>query len=683
MMSRKSWFTKDKLQCWGIFLLLFLEISILVYVFATGYAKEKLTMDIPYSDFTGTTIPDDRGGWYCDATFPLPEDGLFEYSLDIMLEKGTYDITIYYETDTDSHYCLTTASTKDFWGLSSDTIKLTSKNTAMTCTVALRENVDDFRLETYYGGTGYLIVKGFTITQTRADVRVHIAVLTTFFILFDLGWLALRKGWIREVTEKQLVLSVSLVAIILLSSYPLLSGYIMRSHDIGFHMLRIDGIADGLRSGQFPVKIQPNWLEGYGYPVSVYYPDLFLYFPGILRLIGFSATFSYHALLFICNVATVLIAYGCFRRIAGDKIIGLLGAFLYTVSPYRLTDLYVRNAVGESLAMTFFPLLVCGLYMVFTRQTDEKEYDRLWIPMVIGFSGIIQSHVLSCLMSGLFVLLACVFFWRRVMRGKTFLVLAKTVIYTALLNAWFLVPCMLSMKDIEVMQAYRGEDRIQSRGTFLIQLFNLFYRGAGDSYSVSVGTYGEMAFGIGLTLGLGLFLYVLAMLCAGKRKQILKGKLIFGLTLLSLFMTTIYFPWDWLSATIQPLSKGIANIQFATRFLAISCVLAATVFCMALQYFKQQGKDCKLVIVAGFLLATISFQSMMDNRISVMGAEHIYDTASVGRTDYNVKEYLRPGTVLNKLSAGGGLFVCCKRTGENFVLLEKRHYCLVDGGKCF
>lgn len=566
-MSRKSWVMKEKFQSWGLLLILFFQIGILAYVFIAGYAREKLTMDISYLDFTGTTIPDDRGGWYCDATFPLPEDGLFEYSLDIMLEKGTYDITIYYEANTDSHYCLTTASTKDFWGLSSDTIKLSPKNTATTCAVALREDVDDFRLEAYYGGTGYLIVKGVTITQTRADVRSHIAVLTTLFIMLDLGWLAVRKGWMKKATEKQLALGASLVAVILLSSYPLFSGYIMRSHDIGFHMLRIDEIAEGLRSGQFPVKIQPNWLEGYGYPVSVYYPDLFLYFPGILRLIGFSATFSYHALLLICNAATVLIAYGCFRRIAGDKIIGLLGAFLYTVSPYRLTDLYVRNAVGEGLAMTFFPLLVYGIYMVFSKQTDEKEYGRLWIPMVIGFSGIIQSHMLSCLMSGLFVLLACIFCWKKMLRGKTFLVLSKTVIYTILLNAWFLIPCLLSMKDIEVMQAYRGEDRIQSRGTFLIQLFNLFYGGAGDSYSVSVGTYGEMPFGIGFTLGLGLFLYVLAMLCAGKRRQILKGKLIFGLTLLSLFMTTIYFPWDWLSATIQPLSRGIAIFQTAGKGL--------------------------------------------------------------------------------------------------------------------
>lgn len=398
------------------------------------------------------------------------------------------------------------------------------------------------------------------------------------------------------------------------------------------------------------MKIQPNWMFGYGYPVSVYYGDLFLYFPGILRLIGFPATFSYYAFLFVCNAVTVLVAYWCFTRIAEDEVIGILGAFLYTVSPYRLTDLYVRNAVGETFAMTFLPLIVYGIYTVFSMRTDDKKYDRLWIPMVIGFSGIIQSHMLSCLMCGLFVLLACVFCVRKVFRVKTFLVLAKTVIYTALLNAWFLFPCISSMKDIEVMQAYRGEDRIQNRGTHLSQLFNLFYEGNGDSFPAASGTRGEMALGIGLTLGLGLLLYVFAMIYGRKGQEKVKGKLVFGLCLFSLFMTTIYFPWDYISSTIKLLSMSIANIQFAWRFLAISSVLAVTVTCIALHFFKQQGKDCKIAITIGFLLAAIGFQYMMDDRMNMMGAEYIYDTASVGRTDYNVKEYLRPNTDLNNLN---------------------------------
>ena len=46
--------------------------------------------------------------------------------------------------------------------------------------------------------------------------------------------------------------------------------------DLGFHLMRIEGIAEGLENGVFPVKMQGLWMEGYGYPVSVYYGDFLL-----------------------------------------------------------------------------------------------------------------------------------------------------------------------------------------------------------------------------------------------------------------------------------------------------------------------------------------------------------------------------------------------------------------------
>ncbi len=628
---------------------LIFQIVALAWILVSGYTVDMLEIDIPYTDFVGTTYPDDRGGWYVDGTLPLPTDRMFNSSPEIVLKKGTYDITLYYETDAEGNYCISTANTQGMFGLRADKIKLSPKNNKVTAMIYLDEDVTDYRLNTFFMGEGSLIVKGMKIQQTHAAVRLKATSLFVLFVVFDLGWQIHKKKTLQSLTTRQLAIGMGLILIILMVSYPLFGGYIMRSHDIGFHMLRIDGIAEGLLSGQFPVKIQPNWLEGYGYPASVYYGDLFLYFPGILRLIGFSATFSYHMLLLACNIATVLISYWCFKRIVKDDIIGIMGAFLYTTAPYRLTDLYVRNAVGEAFAITFFPLIFYGIYMVFSQKDEGKEYDRLWIPMVVGFGGVIQSHMLSCLMCGMFVLIACACCIKKVLHVKTFLVLAKTVVYTTLLNAWFLFPCMFSMKDIEVMQAYRGMDRIQERGTHLSQLFRLFYQGNGDAYSAEVGTYGEMALGVGLVLGLGLFLYVFAWIYSHQEQEKIPGRLIFGLCIFSIMLTTIYFPWDYLSAKVSILSMSIANLQFAWRFLAIANVLGTAVTCFAIKFFQDRGQNCNMIMIVLFLLAVVGVQYRLDNRLDIMGAEWLYDTASVGRTDYNVKEYLRPGTDIQVL----------------------------------
>lgn len=62
---------------------------------------------------------------------------------------------------------------------------------------------------------------------------------------------------------------------------------------------------------------------------------------------------------------------------------------LYTFATYRLTNLYYRAALGESLAMVFLPLLLWGTYEIFYGQ------EKKWFLMVLGVTGVLESHVLS------------------------------------------------------------------------------------------------------------------------------------------------------------------------------------------------------------------------------------------------------------------------------------------------
>ncbi len=628
-----------------------MELAVFIYIIS-GYTKEKTVVHIPYMDFIGTTIPDDRDGWYVDASFPLESSKIFDYTPEIPLKKGTYDITVRYETDSENNTCSVRASTKDFWGLRADTLHLSPKTQEMTFMIYLSEDVEDFRLETYFGGEGYMIVKGCTITETRAALRIRFTVALLLFLLLDMFLLAKQKGWFDKLSTQSLYRLAALSAVTFAVSYPLFSGYITSAIDLNYHLMRIDGVAEGLLAGQFPVRIQPNWMYGHGYPASLFYGDLLMYFMAMLRLIGFPVTFVFNVFMIICNFATSSVAYWCFKKIAKDETIGMLAAFLYVSAPYRITNLYIRGDVGETWGMVFLPLLVYGIYMVLS-DTKTERYEKLWIPLVIGFSGVIQTHILSCVLYGSFVLLACVVNVKKIFgKGcfRTFLVLAKTVVYTTLLNAGFLFPCLTAMGKVGIGHATNEVVHMQTWGAHISQLFNLFYPGNGDSYMAPLGTYREMAYGIGFTLGGGLLLYVFAMLHGREHGKKVKGGIFFAFTLLALWMITLYFPWDWISEHIVFLRMVIANIQFATRFSTLATVFAAVTMVFALRYFKSVRNIKKLCAVI-FAFGLIGCFYMVDNRIHLISGPRLMDTVSLGKSDYFCNVFAYPGTDLELLNS--------------------------------
>lgn len=91
------------------------------------------------------------------------------------------------------------------------------------------------------------------------------------------------QTYIRK--NKNLILVFGLIT--LLSSLPLFMREILNGHDLMFHLLRIERIAEEMRNHNLPVRISSLWMDGYRYPVSVFYGDILLYLPAFFRVIGF------------------------------------------------------------------------------------------------------------------------------------------------------------------------------------------------------------------------------------------------------------------------------------------------------------------------------------------------------------------------------------------------------------
>ena len=72
---------------------------------------------------------------------------------------------------------------------------------------------------------------------------------------------------------------------------------------------------------------------------------------------------------------TVFLAYYCFSNMSSRKT-GLICTAIYSLNIYRLVCLYTRAAIGEYTAMIFIPLVIYGMWKIYTLPEDSKEHNH-------------------------------------------------------------------------------------------------------------------------------------------------------------------------------------------------------------------------------------------------------------------------------------------------------------------
>ena len=71
----------------------------------------------------------------------------------------------------------------------------------------------------------------------------------------------------------------------------------------------------------------------------------------VMLLLGASGNYVYNVYLLVLNLLSGFSMYFCAKRIFGDRWTGAIAAMLYILAPYHITDLYLRQALGEAAAM--------------------------------------------------------------------------------------------------------------------------------------------------------------------------------------------------------------------------------------------------------------------------------------------------------------------------------------------
>ena len=230
----------------------------------------------------------------------------------------------------------------------------------------------------------------------------------------------------------------------LIVSMPLFSAHhIIQGWDILFHLGRIEGIKEGLLSGQFPVRINSVQLGGYGMPSGIFYPGLPFYPPALLRIIGVPLAACWKAYMIGCNLLTVFAAWWAFSVFLRSWKTGAVAALFYEIFLYRLFELYLASAASSIFAMAFFPAALAAVWATLRRAPGY------WPTAVIFSTLVLSSHVLTSifLVISTGILLACSIPRLRIPAVRQ--AVGWSVAFIFLLNIWFYAPLLYFHRHME------------------------------------------------------------------------------------------------------------------------------------------------------------------------------------------------------------------------------------------
>lgn len=433
------------------------------------------------------------------------------------------------------------------------------------------------------------------------------------------------------------------------ASVPSLWYGMLDGHDLFFHLNRIEGIAAGLRAGEFPVRIHSTTILGYGYAAPEFYPELFLYFPALLRVLGASLTTCVSVFQMAVNLAAAGTAYACARRLFGSRRIALGAGVLYALSVDRVVNLYIRGSLGESVAMVFFPVVIMALVDVLIGD------ERRWPLLALGAVGIFMSHLLSTLFTAAFCALAALLCARRLLREpRRILAIVKAAALTTVCSLWFFVPFLCySAEDINTNLAAESYRNVMSLGSLLISF-------AGNVSGVSEADE-DFAYHVGVIPGAALLcgcaLLLVRLYARGgalRARASLKddggrGKLaraLLSLGALALLCTTSLFPWEFLCHTRPPISTIAAQAQFPWRLVAIATPLLT----MAAAYGYLQSERTAHAGMA--LLCALSVVFCGYTLTAYFQGNSFYEASFCCDTRIGQYEYIYVGTEKGALEAG-------------------------------
>lgn len=417
----------------------------------------------------------------------------------------------------------------------------------------------------------------------------------------------------KIIKHRNLIDIVVIIFVACLIGIPLLNSRLNVYYDDGIqHIARALGTGEAFKENFLFPNIISSFSNGYGYSWNLFYGPLSVYGICLINLIINNFLISYKIFVLICMAFSGITMYKFLKEVSGNNDVGILASILYMSFPYHLTDLYTRNALGEYVSFVFIPLVFLGLYRLFF--TEKKSY-----PLAIGAIGLILTHNLSTIMVAFFALIYVIYNLEKFKDKKILKKLLINVLFIILITSFYWIP-VLEARLSSNYQVYESgmmstPEDTASHGLELKQLFVTMNDG---SYVFELGPH-------------ILIMVALSIMTFRFMRPEFKGQYVVFLIsgLLSVWMSTKYFPWKYLP-------EEISIIQFPWRMLMMSAFFLSFV-CAINMYAIIKKFNFKDVIVISVI--SILYILAFSSSLIFYTEEPVTNIAELELGSFSGKEY--------------------------------------------
>ena len=180
-------------------------------------------------------------------------------------------------------------------------------------------------------------------------------------------------------------------------------------HDTMIHMTNIKALFTTMNwSKPFGSKILPFIADNYGYGSGIFYPPLANIIPTLFY--RFTSLFSenvFFGMKLYYIFITYIAVYGMYvlvYKMIGNKITSSLVSTLYLFSPYFSSDVFVRDAIGETALFAVLPFIFLSFFELFVNENHKKFIIIFSLSYIIGMHFHLVSMVYITFFVGLYLL---------------------------------------------------------------------------------------------------------------------------------------------------------------------------------------------------------------------------------------------------------------------------------------
>ena len=396
---------------------------------------------------------------------------------------------------------------------------------------------------------------------------------------------------VKKIFKKQNIKEILILFIAtIFICIPLLSNKLNIMYDDGIqHVSRLIGTYQSIQEGQtFPV-IMSKFCNNFGYSWNLFYSPLTAYLPLIFKLIGVSFIGCLKLFMFFIVFLSGTTMYFFTKEVTKNNKIALLAGIFYIFAPYRLTDMYARNALAELTSFIFLPMIFHGLYGIL-KQKPKREYL-----LIFGSIGLLLTHTVITMYTAIICFIYLLTQIKKIRNKQIIKKLIVSAIFIVTITSFFTIP-MLEHKLSANYEVFK-EGRMEREDVLIALKLNFSELFITQKSHIRIYEIGMLS----------VIILVLSPIVIQKMKRKCKNTdfyrfYIFSLIagIVSVIMTLKIFPFEHLPSILKMLQFSFRMLEFSSFFFAFVVSVNIGVLLKKIKY-----KDIIIVLIVLMLLTCI------------------------------------------------------------------------------